>query len=202
MNNKNTEVNMIRGRRMILKKCNAYLSLLNTLTLLIHVVYNAFAYFTFYYNPTLKTLTALPFIVVVCLHAICGMCAVFLMDDGTRLDLYRRHNFRAIIQRVSAALIFPLLILHLNTYSLLKDSSAKGNLALFFLIIFIQILFYAVVTSHIAFSFSNAFVTLGVLSDMKKKKAMDRIVLFICTALFITSSVLIVRGEFLMFLPK
>ena len=53
---------------MTLKKVNAALSLLATLLLLVHVGYSCFEYLTFYYNPTLTKLLAVPFMVVVCLH--------------------------------------------------------------------------------------------------------------------------------------
>ena len=116
---------------MRLKKFNAVLSLLAILTLLIHVGYSTFAYLTFYYNPTLKKLTSLPFIIIVCLHAICAMCAVFLHGDGTRLDVYRKQNAGTIIQRVSAALIFPLLFIHLKTFDYLQSNAESGRWVVF-----------------------------------------------------------------------
>ena len=63
--------------------------------MLVHIGYTVFAYLTFYCNPTLKLLTAIPFMVLACLHAICGMLTVFLQSDGTRLDLYPRQNLEA-----------------------------------------------------------------------------------------------------------
>ena len=64
---------------MKLKETNAVLAILSEFALLIHIGYTVFAYLTFYYNPMLKTITALPFIVLACIHAVCGMCAVFIM---------------------------------------------------------------------------------------------------------------------------
>ena len=52
-----------------------------------------------------------------------GMLTVFLQADGTRLDLYPKQNLRTILQRASAALILPLLILHINTYDLLASTA-------------------------------------------------------------------------------
>ena len=102
------------GEKMILKKTNAVLGLLSSIAVVVHMVYNCFSYFTFYYNPALKLATSVPLMVLVCAHAICGMCSVFLLGDGTRLDLYPQKNRKTIIQRISAALIFPLLIVHLD----------------------------------------------------------------------------------------
>ena len=44
---------------MKLKKINAALGLLSIVALLLHLGYTVFAYITFYYNPTLKLLTAM-----------------------------------------------------------------------------------------------------------------------------------------------
>ncbi len=55
---------------MKLKKMNAALGLLSILFILIHVGYNVFAYLTFYYNPALSKATAVPFLILVCLHAV------------------------------------------------------------------------------------------------------------------------------------
>ena len=109
---------------MKLKKINAALGLLSIAFLLLHLGYSVFAYMAFFYDPALKLLTAVPCMVLVCLHAVCGMLTVFLQTDGTRLDLYPKLNLRTILQRVSAALMLPLLILHINTFGLLQ---ARGG---------------------------------------------------------------------------
>ena len=185
---------------MRLKKINAILSLLSVLLLTVHVGYNIFSYITFYYNPALKLLTAIPFMVVVCGHAICGMCSVFLASDGTDLTMYRKQNRGTVIQRVSAALIFPLLILHINAFNLLKTFSSNGQFLLFFLIMFLQVLFFAVIALHIATSFSKAFITLGLLSDMDKKKRIDLITWIVCAVSFVAAVYSVVRGEIIMFI--
>ena len=86
-----------------IRKINAVLGLLSAVTLIVHVGYTVNAYLFIYYNPVLKLWTAFPFMVVTCLHALCGMLIVFTQADGTRLDLYPKENLRTIIQRVSAA---------------------------------------------------------------------------------------------------
>ena len=60
---------------MKLKKINATLGLVSIATMLVHIGYTDYAYLAFYYNPTLKQLTSLPFMVITCLHAVCGMAA-------------------------------------------------------------------------------------------------------------------------------
>ena len=67
---------------MKLKRIDAVAGLLSVIALLVHIGYTAYAYLAFYYNPTLKLLTAVPFMVLACLHAVLGMSAVFLQGTG------------------------------------------------------------------------------------------------------------------------
>ncbi len=184
---------------MKLKKINAVLSLLTTLALLVHIGYTVFAYLTFYYNPSLKQFTSLPFMVLCCLHAVCGMCAVFLQGDGTRLDLYPRRNLGTLIQRVSAALIFPLLLLHLNTFNLLRSSAEGGSWFFFALLLASQPLFYAVALSHAAVSLSKALITLGGLASPEKRKVIDRTAYILFAAVFALAAYAVLKGEIAMF---
>ena len=77
---------------MKLKKINAALGLLSILFMLLHIGYSVFCYLTFYYNPVLKMVFAIPFMVLVCLHAVCGMLTVFTMKDGSRMDIRRLYG--------------------------------------------------------------------------------------------------------------
>ncbi|MBQ4487370.1 MAG: hypothetical protein II936_10245 [Oscillospiraceae bacterium] len=163
------------------------------------MAYNCFCYLTFYYNPALKLVTSVPLMVLMCGHAICGMCAVFLLGDGTRLDLYPQKNRKTIIQRISAALIFPLLIVHLKTFEAMKSLSESGIWIGFALLMVLQLLFYVVITVHTSISFSKACITLGLLVDEKKVRLTDRIVALVMTALLLVTSFAVVKGELSMF---
>ncbi len=163
------------------------------------MAYNCFCFLTFYYNPALKLVTSVPLMVLMCAHAICGMCAVFLLGDGTRLDLYPQKNKKTIIQRISAALIFPLLIVHLKTFEAMKSLSESGIWIGFALLMVLQLLFYVVITVHTSVSFSKACITLGLLVDEKKVRLTDRIVTLVMTALLLVTSFAVVKGELTMF---
>ena len=185
---------------MKLKKINATLSLLAIIVLMLHIGYSVFAYITFYYNPVLTKAFAIPFMVMTCLHAICGMSIVFLQKDGTRLDLYPKQNMRTILQRVSAAMIFPLLILHINTFQLLQFSVGKGMYLLFGLLIFMEVLFFATVITHVAVSITGALITLGILSSRKKQIILDRIIYIIGALAFVIAVIAVVKGQITMFI--
>lgn len=184
---------------MILKKTNAVLGLLSSIAVVVHMVYNCFSYFTFYYNPALKLATSVPLMVLVCAHAICGMCSVFLLGDGTRLDLYPQKNRKTIIQRISAALIFPLLIVHLKTFEAMRSCSESGIWIGFAMLLVLQLLFYVVITVHTSISFSKACITLGLLTDEKKVRMTDRIIWCIMTVLLLVTAFAVVKGQFAMF---
>lgn len=183
-----------------IKKINAALSLTTILAALVHIGYTDFAYLAFYYNPALKQWTSLPFMVMACLHAVLGMAMVFLQADGTRLDIYPKRNLRTVFQRLSAVLIFPLLLLHVNTFDLLKASAGDGKWFAFALLMLSQPLFYATVLTHIAVSMSRALITLGWLSSREKQRTLDRIMIICCAALFAVTVWAVVKGQLAMFL--
>ena len=185
---------------MKLKKVNALLALLAILCMLLHIGYSVFAYLTMYYDPLLKYVFAVPFMVLTCLHAVCGMITVFTQADGTRMDLYPKQNVRTVLQRVSAALIFPLLILHINTFSLLQSSAQNGQVLFILLLLAAEILFFAVVITHVAVSLTRAFITLGLLSSRDTQARLDRVIYILGAIAFALSLYAVLRGQIAMFL--
>ena len=151
---------------MAIKKWNARLSLLTLLLLLIHEGYQLYAYITFYYNPTLSKVTGFATAGCFALHAILSVISVFVLHDAKSVA-YKKLNIRTVLQRVSAVLILLLLPLHIFSFSLLKSSAGGVG---YVLVEAAQIIFYAMLSCHVALSFSNALITLGRLSDIKKKK--------------------------------
>lgn len=186
---------------MFLKKLNAALGELSILFMLVHIGYSVYAYLTAYYNPLLKNLTAIPFMVLVCLHAICGMLTLFLQRDGGRPDLYPKQNLGTILQRVSAVLILPLLILHINTYTLMKGAAEEGQIVWVVLLMLGEILFFGCVISHVALSLTKGLVTLGILSSEKTKRTLDLILYVLCAVIFVISCVAVLKGQIGMFFP-
>jgi hypothetical protein len=184
---------------MKLKKINAVLGLLSAAALLIHIGYTIYAYLTLYYNPVLKLLTAIPQMVLICLHAVCGMAAVFLQSDGTRMDLYPKQNLKTIIQRLTAALILPLLFLHIKTYDLLRSSAEGGQWLAFALLMLSQPLFYADVLAHASLSLSRSLISLGWLSSREGQVRLDRIAVAVGAVVFAITVFAVVKGQLAMF---
>ena len=138
---------------------------------------------------------------LLCLHAVLSMGIVFFSADGTKLNQYPKQNVGTILQRGSAILILPLLILHINTFSLLQTCAGNGNWFCFVLLLISQPVFYATVLTHVAVSVSRAMITLGRVSSLEKKKTVDRVVRIICAVFFIVVSFAVIKGELAMFLP-
>lgn len=164
---------------MKLKKANAALGLLAIAILLVHAGYQVVAYLLFIYNPVVTQVLAWMTVGVVAFHAIMGMSMVFFLHDGVTVKSYPRANLRTILQRASAIGIMVMLILHIKAFAIMK-SGTPGLIA----VEFIQFLFFTSVFTHIGTSFSNAFVTLGLLEDMEKKKKIDRVTWVICAVLW------------------
>jgi succinate dehydrogenase/fumarate reductase cytochrome b subunit len=138
--------------------------------------------------------------VMVCLHAICGMMTVFTQGDGTRMDLYPNQNMRTVLQRLSAALIFPLLILHLYTFTLMNNSATSGKIIYVILLIIAEVLFFATVITHVSVSITKAFITLGISSSKELMDKIDKVIYIVNAVVFVIAVVVIVRGHIIMFL--
>jgi len=177
------------------KKWNAALSIITLFLLLIHEGYQLFAYITFYYNPTLSAATGYAVTGCFALHAILSAICVFALHDS-KVIVYKKLNPRTVLQRVSAVLIVLLLPLHILSFSLLQKSAGGAG---YILIEAVQIVFYAALMGHIALSFGNALVTMGLLSDIKKKRILDCCILVVCAMLFIVVSVFITKGHAVIF---
>ena len=171
---------------MKLKKANAMLGLLAILILLAHAGYQVVAYILFIYNPLVTKLLAWATVAVVSLHAVIGMSMVMFVHDGASISAYQGLNMRTILQRASAIGIMVTLVLHIKAFDILK-SGTPGLIAAEL----IQLLFFSCVFTHIGTSFSNAFVTLGFLGDIDRKKKIDRVTYVIC-AVFWAVTVLVV----------
>lgn len=180
---------------MTVKKWNARLSLLTLLLLLIHEGYHLYAYITMYYNPVLSKVTGYALAASLALHAILSIVIVFGMHDSKKIA-YKKRNLRTVLQRISGCMIIVLLPIHIFSFGLLQSS--VGGIG-FVLTELAQILFYGALFCHFSTSFSNALVTLGWLSNRKKKRVIDIIVTTVSVLLFLAASVIITMTHTMIF---
>lgn len=172
---------------MNIKKWNARLSLFTMALLLIHELYQLYAYISFYYNPVLSKAFGYAVVSGFVLHGILSAVCIFALHDAKTVA-YKKLNLKTVLQRVSAAIIVLLLPLHILSFSLLQSS--VGSIV-YTVVEIAQVVFYAALLCHVGLSFSNALVTLGRLEDIGKKRVIDGIVIILCAILFLTASVVI-----------
>jgi len=182
------------------KKVNAVLGLTIIVLFLIHILYEIYAYLTFYYNPVLTKLIAYSALAVTGFHVLCSIYTVSVSHDKGRGMKYPALNIRTLLQRISAVMIVVLMIIHMNTFSILSKTS-ETNRAVFILVLIIQIVFFASVLLHVAVSVTNALITLGLITSDKVRKTLDIIIWIVCALIFIAASVVIVRTQLAMFAP-
>lgn len=181
------------------KKVNAVLGLAITTALLVHIIYEIYAYLTFYYNPVLTKILAFTTLGLGTLHILLSAFIVFISHDKGKGIRYPSLNIRTLLQRISAVAIAVMLILHMNTFAALSATAGTSR-ALFVTVLIVQVLFYLTVFVHIAVSASNAFITLGIISSGKARKTLDIIIWILCVILFAAASFVVVKTQVAMFL--
>ena len=174
---------------MALKKTNAVLALLTYLVLTGHVIYQVVSYIMFYYNAAISRAFADTTMLLFIAHAVIAFIILFGKHDSKEI-VYKALNIRTLLQRIFAYAMCVLLPAHMFAFKIISQNS--GNLIIFTLAETVQILFYLALFAHIALSFSNALITLGLMTDMKKKKITDVVMAVICSLFFIVSSVVVV----------
>ena len=180
---------------MRIKKLNAWLALITATLLLIHEAYQLFAFILFYYNPVMTKILGYSLAFVFVLHCILSAYGFFVLHDSKSVA-YKKINIKTVLQRISGMAMILLLPLHICSFILLQKNAGTS---IFYLILASQVLFYAAINCHVAVSFSNAFITLGYLEDMDKKRRIDRVAWIISALLFITTSVVVISGYTKMF---
>lgn len=173
---------------MTLKKANAACGLLTIFFLLAHAGYQMVTFVMMYHNSTITRILGWACVAAVMMHAVLGMCIMMFSHDGSSLRRYPRENRRTIIQRASAVGIMVLLLLHIQSFGIMTS----GTLGLIAAEL-IQFLFFTCVFLHIGTSFSNAFVTLGWLDDMERKKKTDKVVWVICAVTWAAAVIIVGR---------
>ena len=123
---------------MNIKKWNARLSLFTMALLLIHELYQLYAYISFYYNPVLSKAFGYAVASGFVLHGILSAVCIFALHDAKTVA-YKKLNFKTVLQRVSSVIIVLLLPLHIFSFALLQGS--VGSIA-YIIVETVQVVFY------------------------------------------------------------
>ena len=178
------------------KKINAVLGLAIIAAFLTHIIYEIYAYLTFYYNPVVTKVIAYTVAGLVAMHVIVTIIMIRSGHDRGKGLRYPGLNIRTIIQRASGVLMILILHLHIKNFDIL---SGTAGTPWFTVMQAVQVLFYGTVMLHIAASAGNALITLGVITSEKARRRSDIAVWIACAVLFIAASYVIIRTQTAMF---
>ena len=82
----------------------------------------------------------------------------------------------------------------------MQQNANAGNTPLVVLLLFAEVLFFAVVITHIATSFSAGLITLGILESREVQARIDKVVYVLGALAFLVSAYAVVKGHIIMFL--
>ena len=175
------------------KRANAFLALLGMALLLVHLVYEIVSYKLFFYDPTVTKAIAFSFAGCVLAHVLLSLYIVFFQHEARGIKAYRKHNRRTMWQRISAIGLLVLFPVHAKASDLIMQHLVGAGVMK--LLLGAQILFWILLCVHVSTGFSGALITLGYLSDLSRKKKIDRIVAAICIVLLVFSAYIVTRTQ-------
>lgn len=176
---------------MPIKRINSFLSLITSVALLAHIAMACKTLATGWFHPVISNV--IPGIVacLVLFHAVLSICILIFVHDGSDLK-YAKNNVATILQRLSAVLIIALLYFHLNAYAHVVSGISLTTIQTVLHII-TELLFFAVVITHIATSVPKSFITLGFVSSESKIKLIERISYILGAVIMVAAGVSMLR---------
>lgn len=157
---------------MFIKKINSFLSLITSVVLLAHIATACRTLATGWVHPVISNVIPGITACLVFFHAVLSICILIFVHDGSDFK-YAKNNVATILQRISAILIIALLYFHLNAYAYVV-SGISLTITQTILHIITELLFFAVVITHVSISTPKSFITLGLLSSESKVKLIER----------------------------
>ena len=166
---------------MLLRKTNAVLSLLITVLLFDHAIFNAVWMLS---QGSIAKTTILSWVLfgLMMVHAI--ICIIFGIqahrdEEKQKSNTYTQVNISTKIQRIGGVLLIPFSVLHiLGTVGVIQPPQVIHAI--------IPPLFFALCLAHVAISGSKALITLGV-GEAKLIKIVDIAVKVLCAVTLIAS---------------
>lgn len=160
---------------MILRKINAWLSLLTTVLLFDHAIFNAVWMLS--RGSVEKNVNIMPRILflLMMLHAIISIVLAILGHRGAKkckVKSYPKMNKPTFIQRVSGVVLIFFTILHIS-------ETAGGMHPPKIIHLVLPPLFFTIALLHVAVSGSKAFITLGI-GNAKFIRLVDIIIKLVC----------------------
>lgn len=159
----------------MVKKLNTVVSLVCGLSLLGHFLTMTYSMMTGWYDFNLCKKLAHTTAISVSVHVILVLIILFFLHDGSSYGAYKSRNIGTIVQRASGLLMIIFVHFHVTNYGFIM-SHAAFQMDERIRICLMETIFFVSVFAHLASSFSKAFITLGILTDIKKVKILDKII--------------------------
>ncbi|MDO4478311.1 MAG: hypothetical protein Q4B73_04620 [Lachnospiraceae bacterium] len=181
---------------MTLKKCNALLTLIMVAALLCHIGAMAITLATgcFIGGVFWKMMTHIALLCFV-LHVVISIIMFFFRHDGRALS-YARLNKKMVLQRVTALLLLILIHTHRHAYGFILTGTPLTTGGIIFRLI-TECLLCGAVMCHIAASFGNAILTLGLVTSEKALARIDKVAYSLCAVLLVAAA-----GSVIIFFTK
>lgn len=177
---------------MTIKKINAICSWIVSLTLLSHAAIMGAFLLTGWSNPSLTKALAHSTAGMVFIHAIISIIIVMFCHDGANFSKYTKLNKKTIVQRASCILIIAVLHLHVNAFEFIalgEPLSAVGKVRL----LITELVFFGSVFAHLASSFGNSFVSLGLIRKESTLKKVQKGSAVICSLMMLFIAVSLIK---------
>ena len=177
------------------KKANGYISLLSIILMLAHAVYQLVSYVIFYYNPVISKVLGYGTAALILIHIVLSGFSLVRLHDSSSV-MYKKLNARTLIQRGSGMLMLILLPIHIYSFKLLGMS--VGTIW-YWLVEASQVIFFASLYTHVAISFTRALISLGWLTDDRKRASIDRFLIILAPIAAVITGFIIVRTHLMLF---
>lgn len=166
------------------KKINAIVGFVAIICLIGHFGTMSYSLFTGWYDYVICKNLAHITAITVCIHIVLVALIFFFFHEGSNLLVSARENVRVILQRASGIVMVLLLHRHVVNYGFIASGESLTPMAKVILIVS-EIIFFATVFTHVATSFSNLWITLGVLKTQQGLSRVNTIVYVVCAGCFI-----------------
>lgn len=174
-----------------LKKINTIIALIIVFTLLGHIVTTMIFLLNGFRIELLNNIFARTTYALFLLHILISIYVLFKHDAKPITVKYPKESKRVWIQRASGVVMIILLHAHISQMVMvLKQIPIEDAGKIKFCVI--NIMFFAAIFVHIAVSFSRAFISLGIMTEIETIEKTDRLVRILSLLAFIAMTVALI----------
>ena len=168
---------------MLVKKFNAICSLMLTAALCLHLATMSYSMITGWYDYNICKNFAHAAAYIAAMHVATCLFILFFMNDGSDCRNYKYLKRKCIVQRASGLVVIALLHLHVKAFEFIVSGEALSSAEKAWILI-TEIIFFGAIFMHLAVSFKNSLISLGIIRSDASEKDTGKISCIICFILF------------------